>query len=282
MLKILRSGIYTSVQDLGRFGYAAMGVPISGAMDQFSASLANAILNNPKHAAVLEITLGATSFEFVKPTLICITGGDFSAKLNGNPIPLHTAISIKRGAILTLGKQHYGVRTYIGIKGGFQSQKVLGSWSFYKGITTQYRLLKNDILPYTETKEEEHHQHASIKINRAFFDKKVITCYPGPEFDLLTKSQQEQLSTTTFRISNENNRMGYRLQELLPNELPQILTSAVIPGTVQLTPSGKIIVLMRDCQVTGGYPRILQLTEEAINILSQKTTNDSFSFEVIL
>lgn len=280
MLKVLRPGIYTTIQDLGRFGYAAMGVPISGAMDQFSANLANAILNNPKNAAVLEITLGAASFEFLKPTLICITGGDFSARLNGNPIPLHTAISVQPGAILTLGKRHYGVRTYIGIKGGFQSQKILGSQSFYSGITSQIRVQQNDVIAYEAYTKKEEQAYASIKVNDKMFTSESIVCFRGPEYNLLNKHQQEKLIETRFSISKDNNRMGYRLQEELPNTLDEIFTAAVLPGTVQLTPSGKLIVLMRDCQVTGGYPRVLQLTEEAINILSQKTTDDTFSFEL--
>ena len=83
-----------------------------------------------------------------------------------------------------------------------------------------------------------------------------------------------------FTISSDNSRMGYRLNETIPNNFESMLTSGVLPGTVQLTPSGKLIVLMRDCQVTGGYPRVLQLSENAINILAQKTTGDQLRFVV--
>ena len=96
---------------------------------------------------------------------------------------------------------------------------------------------------------------------------------------MLTLTQKEKLKQQ-FTISVQNNRVGYRLEEPLENNLQSILTSAVLPGTVQLTPSGKLIVLMRDCQVTGGYLRVLQLSEKAINQLSQKTTGDKIKFDI--
>ncbi len=95
---------------------------------------------------------------------------------------------------------------------------------------------------------------------------------------MLSAKQKGVFNSTEFAISTNNSRMGYQLNELLENDFSSMLTSAVLPGTVQLTPSGKLIVLMRDCQVTGGYPRVLQLTEKSINSLAQKTTGDSFRF----
>jgi allophanate hydrolase subunit 2 len=94
----------------------------------------------------------------------------------------------------------------------------------------------------------------------------------------LSLYQQRLLFENTFSISKDISRMGYRLNELIVNDVPTLLTSSVLPGTVQLTPSGTLIILMRDCQVTGGYPRILQLSEKAIDILSQKTTKQKFNF----
>jgi len=105
-----------------------------------------------------------------------------------------------------------------------------------------------------------------------------MVCSKGPEFNLLSDAQQKILTKNLFTISNDNNRTGYRLEEQVKNNLDSILTSGVLPGTVQLTPSGVLIVLMRDCQVTGGYPRVLQLTESAINQMAQKTTHDTFQF----
>lgn len=266
-----------SIQDLGRKGYAQFGVPTSGAMDRYSAKLANHLLGNSLDCAVLEITFGNCTFQFTKPTTICISGADFNAKLNSELITLNKVISIKKNDILSFSIKNYGIRTYVAVLGGFQSKKVLGSRSFYKGITSDFIFRRNDEVNYISSEEEKIH-FASVKVNKNHFTTNIIHCFKGPEYELLSSLQKHQLLTTHFSISNDNSRMGYKLNEVVKNDFGSMLTSAVLAGTVQLTPSGKLIVLMQDCQITGGYPRILQLTEKSINQLAQKSTNDKFKF----
>ncbi|WP_439130237.1 biotin-dependent carboxyltransferase family protein [Polaribacter sp.] len=281
MLKVLKAGFYLTIQDKGRVGFAAQGVPVSGAMDAYAADLANAVLNNSFEAAVLEITFGACKFEFLEPTLITITGGDFSPKINNNPIQLNKKVLVHKGDILTFGKVNYGVRCYLAVKGGFQSEIKLKSRSFYPDITKDFILRKNDEIFYKPYDKDINTTQSSIKINKSHFKSQLITCFQGPEFDMLNEQQQKRIASHKFSISKEHSRMGYKLHEEIANNLPQILTAAVLPGTVQLTPSGKLIVLMRDCQVTGGYPRILQLTEASINKLAQKTMHNFLQFSII-
>lgn len=278
MIKVLKPGFYTSIQDRGRIGFASMGVPVSGVMDRYSSDLANRILNNSLEAAVLEITFGGCQLEFLSETMICIAGGNFSAKLNNKSIHLNTRINVCKNDVLSFGKVNLGVRCYLAVKGGFLSDKVLKSSSFYKNITPEYIIKKDAILPISTFKNDLKTTYTSIKIAKSHFESTEIICFKGPEYNLLNEFQKTQLLNQLFTISKDNNRMGYRLEETIKNSLPSILTSAVLPGTVQLTPSGKIIVLMRDCQVTGGYPRVLQLTNTAINRLAQKTTNNQFQF----
>ncbi len=280
MIKVLLSGFYTSIQDLGRFGFGSIGVPVSGAMDLYSAKLANHILMNNNTDAILEITLGRCKLLFENQTIICISGANLFPKLNSKSITLNSPIEISKGDILTFDKPVYGVRCYLSISGGFQTDVVLNSRSFYKGITDKYVLKKNDILPINVNRSKISKSFSSVKINKQHFTTTTIEAYAGPEYELLDIKQREKLNKTMFTISKENNRMGYKLEELITNKLVSMLTSVVLPGTVQLTPSGKLIVLMRDCQVTGGYPRILQLTDDAINKLAQKTTNDTFKFKI--
>lgn len=282
MIKVLKPGFYTSVQDKGRVGFASIGVPVSGVMDAFSADLANNILNNALEDAVLEITFGGCQLEFLVETNICISGGDFSPKINNKPISLNSRIKIYKNDVLSFGKINLGVRCYLAVYGGFLINKVLKSRSFYQNITKQFLIKKEDILPIGAFKNTLATSNTSIKTTKSHFQSQEIMCYPGPEFYLLNKKQKQQIENEVFTISNDNNRMGYRLNETIENELPSILTSAVLPGTVQLTPSGKLIVLMRDCQVTGGYPRVLQISETSLNKLSQKTTNQSIIFKRIL
>lgn len=277
MIKILHPGIYSSIQDLGRLGFAKMGVPLAGVMDSFSAQLGNTLLKNRKSDAVIEVTFGMAKFEFTSDTFICITGGNFSPKLNDEFLEMQTVCKVKEGSILSFGKRNYGARTYLAVQGGIQTETRLKSRSFSNGITSKVRLERGDELSVLQQKPHDGRGFSKVKLFEGHFSDSELECFPGPEFDQLNEFQKKQL-LQPFTISEDNNRVGYRLTEPIENELPQILTSAVLPGTVQLTPSGKLIVLMRDAQVTGGYPRVLQLSEGAISRLSQKITGDGVKF----
>jgi biotin-dependent carboxylase-like uncharacterized protein len=278
MIKVLKSGFYTTIQDKGRVGFASLGVPISGAMDSYSSDLANRILNNSLDCALLEITLGGCKLQFLSKTTMCISGGDFSPTINNQPILLNSKISIKKNDILSFGKVNFGVRCYLAVKGGIQSDIKLGSRSSFKNITRNFLLKSGDYLPISNLKVDLGTASSQVKVNKNHFESKIMECFRGPEFEALDIHQQKILFETEFSVSKDINRMGYKLNEILENNIPSILTSAVLPGTAQLTPSGKLIVLMRDCQVTGGYPRVLHVSEESINRLSQKMTGDKIQF----
>ena len=280
MLSVLKPGFFNSIQDKGRVGFAAIGIPVSGVMDRNASDMANSVLNNSLEAAVVEIYSGSCEFQFLCATFICVSGGDFSSKLNKQAIGLNKKISVSKNDILSFGKVNYGARCYLAVAGGIQSEVKLNSRSFYKGITQDIFLQRGMEIPILEVTKSELVSNASIKVNALHFSSLHIKCYKGPEFDRLQANQQKELFENFFSISKDINRMGYRLNETIPNTLPSILTSAVLPGTVQLTPSGKLIILMRDCQVTGGYPRILQLSEKAINILSQKIAGQKIYFSI--
>ena len=251
MIEVIETGLYSSIQDKGRFGYENYGVPISGSMDQFSSTLSNKLLNNKEQDAVMEITMTGPVLKFYNKTVISITGADISPTLNNNPIRMNRAQSIEKGDVLSFGKLKYGIRSYLSVLGGFLTKRVMSSRSMYSNITKSFRIVKGQ--------------------------SKV---FKGPEFDFLSKTQKNEIFKNQFTISNDNNRMAFQLKENFKNKLKPIITSLVQQGTVQLTPSGKIIILMRDNQTCGGYPRILQLTENAINRLSQKHMNNNISFEL--
>ncbi len=280
MIKVITPGFYATIQDLGRFGCQHFGVPHSGAMDAYSASLANRLLGNNKEAALIEMTMTGAKLEFNCSTSICITGADMLPQLNVAKIPLNKSIAIQTGDILSFGKTSMGFRCYLAVSGGINSEKVMNSRSMYKNITKHHVLAKNDILPIIESSAIKA-KNASVKVNKAHFLSETIEVYKGPEFYMLSKAERHELFATKFVISKDNNRMAYQLEQTLANNLDAIITSLVMPGTVQLTPSGKLIILMRDCQTTGGYPRILQLKESAIHVLAQKYTGHSFSFKLL-
>ncbi|WP_347173679.1 biotin-dependent carboxyltransferase family protein [Polaribacter uvawellassae] len=280
MITVLNPGIYSTIQDLGRSGFAHIGVPVSGVMDSYAAKIGNQLLHNNLDEAVIEITFGGCKFLFEENLEICITGANFTPTIDGKEMQMNSVLEIEKGAVLSFGKKTFGIRTYLCIKGGISSEVVLKSKSFYKGITANFVLKKGDQFKINSITSENKRTLSKIKIDEEYFKANTIECCKGSEFELLPKQQQEKLLQGKYTISNDNNRVGYRLEESFENQLKPILTSGVLPGTVQLTPSGKIIVLMKDCQVTGGYPRVLQLTENALNILAQKSTKDKLQFRL--
>lgn len=280
MIKVLFAGFYSSVQDLGRNSFQSLGVPSSGAMDLYAFNIVNAILGNKKDSAVLEITMVGPKLEFCCDTQIAIAGAGITIKLNNIIIDAFKLINVNKGNILSFERLQKGFRSYIAVSGGFQTEYVLNSRSMYKGITMKYMLQKGDVLEISP-RNNVTRKYSSVKFSGKYLEEKSIKVFRGPEFEQLSSCQIDKLFDQEFTISNNNSRMAYQLEELVLNELDELITSLVLPGTIQLTPLGKLIILMRDCQTTGGYPRILQLKEESINILSQKKVGDKIKFELI-
>src|SRR5690606_31981337 len=276
MVNILKSGFYTTVQDTGRYGYRDKGVPVSGVMDAFSAFQVNTLLENEKNAAVLEITMTGPTLEFQEDTYIALGGADMMATINNGEIQGYKVYKINSGDVLAFVTLQKGFRTYLGIKDGFRTESVLGSRSFYRPITGNDSLKTGSSIPYLACKHFEP-KIAKMKLDTVL-DDRDLEVFRGPEFEQLTDRQLGKLFSNKFSIAKENNRMAYQLNEGIEGSTGSMLTSATLPGTVQLTPSGKLIVLMKDGQTTGGYPRILQLTDHSISILAQKRSGDPIHF----
>lgn len=278
MVKVLSPGFYSTIQDLGRIGFQKFGVPYSGVMDVYSATLANLILGNKANDAVIEMTMTGTKLQFSCSTYICVSGADMSPQLNGVPIHINKSMKVTAEDVLSFGKLNKGFRCYLAVSGGFKTEEIMRSRSMYKGITDLIKLSKNDELKININDSYLNDNNSLVKVKNKHFTTKDIEVFKGPEFHLLSNNQQALLLQNKFTISKENNRMAYQLSESLEHNLEPIITSVVLPGTVQLTPSGKLIILMRDCQTTGGYPRVLQLKESAINVLAQKFTGAIVNF----
>ncbi len=278
---ILSEGFHTSVQDLGRKGFRSYGVPISGAMDKYSAILANKLLNNEEGMAVLEMTMTGPKILFEDHTLIVLTGADMSPMLNGQAIKMNFVYAVNTSDVLSFDKLNFGCRCYLAVKGGFLTEKKLKSQSYFEGITSRDRVGKGNRLKIASYGPDLEVTSSKIKVKSSHFMTKKLEVTKGPEYNRLTKKHREKLFSKTFTIDKLNNRMGYQLKGSFPAiKKQEIITSITIPGTVQLTPSGRLIIMMRDCPTTGGYPRILQLTDMAINQLAQKMEGDSFKFDL--
>ena len=276
MIKVISKGLYTTIQDKGRFGYRNIGVPSSGYMDSESAETANLIINNPKDNPLIEATLIGPTLEFKKSAVICITGGEFSPTLNDIKISSYSAIEVNKGDILKINNSSIGSRCYISIQGTIISDTILGSKSFYHQITNSNIIEDGDIFLFKKNIRtlEQKYTHKKFELN------KTINVFRGPEFKCLSKESINTLFNEEFSIGI-NNRMAYNLLEKIQDGVNSRISSGVIPGTVQLTPSGNIIILHRDSQTTGGYPRILQLNEKSLNDLAQLRTGDKIRFKLL-
>ena len=274
-----KAGLHSSIQDMGRYGYRKYGVPLSGSMDQNSAIRANLIVGNEPKAPVIEITVVGPTIEFTSDATIAITGADLTPKLDKKSIALNTRINVLKGQVLEFGKCKYGIRSYLSIAASIQSERVMKSFSQFNNITSAQQLKNGDTIEFIDGKLMSE-ASSTVKIDKKYFNIKKLEVYPGPEFNLLQKDQLKSIFEQDWTIG-PNNRMGYQLNnKLMPGHTREIITTQTIPGTIQLTPAGKLLALMRDAQVTGGYPRVLQLSELSINQLAQKTERSTVRFKI--
>lgn len=279
-MEVVQPGLFSTIQDLGRFGFLKYGVPMSGAMDMYSAKMANLILHNSDHCAVMEITQMGPKLKFSAPVEISITGANLSPMINNVEVKNNVILRIGEGEVLSFGKRQNGCRSYLAISGGFQTEEIFGSRSWFEGLTEYSRCEKGLKLYYNSFTGSHGKTFSAIKVQNNFLRDEKLMVFPGPEYGKLPQEIKKNLAQLNFTVGKLNNRMGVQLEEILENQLNSIITGPVVPGTVQLTPGGKLIVLMKDCQITGGYPRVLQLTQKAIDILSQKVTGDKIIFRI--
>jgi len=280
-VKVLEKGLLTSIQDRGRFGYAQLGVPQSGAMDRYSAKIANLLVGNEAFKAVMEITLLGPVLEFTEDAFIVLVGIEANIRLNGKEISLLKPFKVKKGNRLHVKQITKGARLYLAVFGGFQTEVRLGSTSQFYPITTASSVKKGDLITISKNEGLKLVDFASVKYKNKELTSSLIEVFKGPEWDQVPSVLQEQILRAELTISKYNSRMAYQLQEQFPNTLAGMLSQPVLPGTVQFTPDGNLIVLMRDAQTTGGYPRIFQLTDDSINVLAQKRQGDSLHLKLI-
>lgn len=280
MIEVLSAGLYTTLQDLGRYGYREYGVPVSGAMDRYAAALANNLAGNLPTATLMEITRTGPVLKFNQGLQIAITGAGFIPTVDDRQIPMNMLVRVPAGGILKFGLPAYGMRAYVAVRGGFITEEILGSCSFYQGITENERITVGNVLLAGTSEGLNMRPTASVKTTKTHFTTQAIEAFEGPEFHLFPPDFQKKIKEESLQVLPQSNRMAYLLRgrEVIAGK--EIITVPVRPGTVQVTPSGQWIVLMRDAQTTGGYARVLQLTEMAINILSQKKPGDWVNFEI--
>lgn len=285
-VKVIKAGMFTLIQDLGRGGYQQFGIPVGGAMDRQSARLANQLVGNPENTPVLEITIMGPTLEFSSNCQIAITGADISPKLNQQEIPNFQTIDIAEKSILTFGRLRQGCRAYLAIGGDWQVHRFLGSCSLLskqKEIFPKGSLLQKGDELCIQSSEKTPIQKVENPYQDRLLNPIIIRVLPAPEFDWFSRKAIASFFSQDFQISPDSNRMGYRLlgKNIEWNTSKELISSGIILGTVQVTAEGQPIILLADAQTTGGYPRLVNVISIDLDILAQTKPGDWIRFQLL-
>lgn len=291
MIKIITPGFYSSVQDAGRPGYRSIGVGVCGAMDAHALATGNAALGNSAGAAAIEITFGGFVLEALNDLNICLTGANVEAHLDSRPISRWWVQTIVKGQRLKIGKCLSGMRVYLCVQGGIAVPEVLGSRSTdmkggFGGV--EGRLLKaGDLLSIGVDSLSS--EHTSFGISPRAFPQlwrdltatPKLRIIPAKEWDDLDSDNQDKFLSSKWQISPESNRVGYRFSGpiLQPKIAREMLSHGILPGTIQLPPSGQPIVQLMDANTAGGYPKIAKIIEADMHLLAQVPLGKFIQFE---
>ncbi len=289
-IHVLRPGLFTTIQDLGRHGYQRFGVSVSGAMDRWALAVGNRLLGNPDQAAGLEITIQGPELLFEQAVSIAITGADLSPTSNGLAIPMWTVVAMQAGSRLQFGMRRQGARAYLTVAGGIDGPLMLGSRSTHvrSGLGgLAGRALKKwdqvDVGPARATSAHYVGRTLPESHRPQYGTSPSVRVVPGPQVDRFTEEALQILAGSPYRLTSESDRMGYRLQglELTHRTSADIVSDAVSVGSIQVLADRQPILLMADCQTTGGYAKLATMIAADRALAAQLSPGDTLSFVVI-
>jgi len=294
---IQKSGLLSTIQDLGRTHFRRFGINPNGAMDKTAVRLINILLDNDETEAVLEMHFPAPKILFEETAVIALGGADFGAKLDDESIENWRPYFIEKNQTLIFTRKTFGNRAYLSIKGGFKIEKWLESASTnltaeiggFEGRSLQKndRLSFNSELKLRNSKYEIQNTKFLYKISKSLTPRyssfPTVQVIVGAEYEQMTALSEKNFLKQNFTISNDSNRMGFRLngEPLHLFDKMELVSSAVDFGTIQLLPDGQMIILMADHQTSGGYPRIAHVVSTDLPILAQLGANDKVGFEIV-
>lgn len=285
---IVNPGLYTTVQDRGRKGYQEYGMPVTGAMDDYSFRVANILAGNNEYAAGLEATLNGPEIQFNTDTVVAITGANMLPRINGHIVPMWRAVRINRGDVLSFEFAKEGTRGYIAFAGGLDIPVVMGSRStFVRGGIGGYegrKLKANDEISLGKGNTSiEQLSDRIIPLQYVPVYKKccIVRAVPGPQDDCFTEDSIEKFFNSEYEVTNEADRMGYRLAgpQLMHKAGADIISDGIDLGSVQIPGHGMPIVMLADRQTTGGYTKIATVISTDIPVMSQLKPGDKVSFK---
>lgn len=281
-VRVIQPGLSTTVQDLGRPSHQIEGFPESGAMDKFSYKLANLLVNNHRNSASLEFVSTGPTLRFACDSFIALTGGKVNATLNGQPILQNEVVEVAAGSILKVGPVTEGNYGYLAFSnGGVITQPVLDSRS--TTLRTQMggldgrALETGDTIPIRDSVVMPSLTSRKISIKHESITE--IHFVKGPQWDLFSQKALQQFQSETYQISEQMDRMGYRLNgQKLDVPEKSLLSEGTVFGNVQITRDGSPIALLADRQTTGGYPVIATIIRADLNRFVQMRQGQQFKF----
>ena len=284
-LEVLRAGLQSTVQDQGRFGYAHLGVSASGAADNFSLTIGNILVGNPKHYAGIEMTIIGDKYHFKSDAFVALTGSEFEAELDNKSIPFWKRLPIKRGQILDIRSTKNGARCYLCVAGGINIEDVMGAKTTHltSGIGGLHgRILKN--LDELEFGPLDDLIKPIQKVNDSITtDTKIIKVTKGLQWPWFDKNQKNKLFHHQYQVTELSNRMGLRLigNAIKTKKENEITTAGISLGSIQIPGDGQPIISFVEHQTTGGYPIIANVVSADIRKVGQLKAGDCFQFELI-
>ncbi|WP_026927537.1 biotin-dependent carboxyltransferase family protein [Granulicoccus phenolivorans] len=279
---VLATGPLTVLCDLGRPGYATVGVSPSGAADRGAYRLGQRLLGQSYDAAALEVTLGGLSVRSSGLVWVALTGAETGATVDGRPVAAGAPFVLQPGQLLRLGRPRAGLRTYLSVRGGFGVPAVLGSRStdLLSGLGPP-PVRRGDRLPIGPVPAELAFAPVDFAVTApARPEPTELATGPGPRLDWF--ADPTQLTRTRWTVSSDSNRVGVRLQGTAlrrdPAHLGELPSEPLVRGAIQVPPSGQPVVFLADHPVTGGYPVIGVLTPEATDLIAQARPGDLVGF----
>ena len=289
--KIISSGVFSTLQDQGRYGYNCLGITHSGAMDEYAYLWSQKLLKSygpmlkkwiyPYEENALEVMVGL-KLEALSSMSIAITGADLGFKINNILKDIWQTHNIVVGDILSFDKRISGQRAYLAVKGGFESQKIYGSYTttLKEGIGTKIeRNTTLSVKPSPTLLSTRRVQHQLIPLYPKHLTLRLFLSYQNNDF---TKEEQDKFFNTAYKISLQSDRMGYRLKGKKINPSQKgIISEAIALGSVQIPKDGQPIILLKERQTIGGYPKFGTIIPIDCFRLAQLGVGDSVNFEAI-
>jgi biotin-dependent carboxylase-like uncharacterized protein len=284
-LVVVRAGALTTVQDLGRAGYAHLGVPRSGALDVPAYRLANRLVGNAEGAAGLETTVNGCALRAVRPLLVAVTGAPCPVRVDGRPAAWGAPVRVPGGAVLDVGAATAGLRSYVAVAGGLAVEPVLGSRSadLLSGLGPA-PLADGTELP-VGTERGDIRATADVLPYGSAGGELVLPLVPGPRDDWFAPGALTALVTGDYAVSPASNRIGLRTVgpalERAPGREGELPSEPMVPGAVQVPPDGRPVVFLADHPTTGGYPVIGVVPEESLPAAAQSVPGTRIRFAVL-